>query len=174
MAMNEKVQNAFNEQINKEMFSAYLYMSMVAWFENEDLPGLATWMRVQSQEELCHATILFNHVCERGGRVILEALEKPASEFKSPEDIFTQALAHEEFISKSINDLMSLAEAEKDFAARQHLEWFVEEQVEEEASATAMLVRAKRVGDNGQGLIMFDKEAGTRVFTLPGPLAAGE
>lgn len=174
MAMKKKVVDAFNEQINKELYSSYLYLAMAAWAESEDLPGTANWMKVQAQEEISHAMILFNHVAERGGRVIMGAIKKPDKDFKDLVDVFAKTLKHEEFVTESINNLMALAEKEKDFASRNRLEWFVEEQVEEEANASALLAQAKRVGKDGQGLLMLDKELEARVFTMPSPLVAGE
>lgn len=174
MAMKAKVVKAFNEQINKEFYSSYLYLAMAAWAEDEDLPGLANWMRVQAQEEISHGMILFNFVAERGGRVVLDKIDKPTTNFKNLVDVFQQTLKHEEFVTESINDLMALAEKEKDFASRNRLEWFVEEQVEEEANAGGLLATARRIGNHGEGLIMLDKELSGRAFNLPGPLAGGE
>lgn len=170
MAMKSKVVKAFNEQINKEFYSSYLYLAMGAWAESEDLPGLSNWMKVQAQEEVSHAMILFNFVAERGGRVVLYAIEKPTTDFKDLVDVFSKTLKHEEFVTESINNLMALAEKEKDFASRNRLEWFVEEQVEEEANAGALLAWAKRIKGNGQGITMMDKELSARVFAMPSPL----
>lgn len=170
MAMKAKMVKAFNEQINKEFYSSYLYLAMGAWAESEDLPGVANWMKVQAQEEISHAMILFNYVAERGGRVVLDKIDKPQSSFKDIVDVFAQTLKHEEFVTASINKLMDLAIKESDHASKARLEWFVDEQVEEEANAGALLATAKRV-DTGQGLIMMDRELATRVFTMPTPLA---
>jgi len=167
--LSNKMLAGLNDQITKEFYSAYLYMSMAAYFEREALPGLAKWMRVQSQEESCHALIFFNYVCEQNAVVKLGALQAPPSEFKSPADIFEKALAHERFITASINGLVDIALKERDHATKQFLEWFVKEQVEEEASADTLLTQIKRVAD-GNALFVLDKDAGTRVFVLPVPL----
>lgn len=173
MGMKKKLVDAFNKQINKELYSSYLYLSMASWCLSEDLPGFANWMKVQAQEEMSHAMILFNHVTERDGRAILAAIDKPASDFKGIIDVFEKTLTHEQFVTESINGLMDLAIKESDHAARMRLQWFVDEQVEEEANAKAILAETKRVKGDGQGLLMLDREKATRVFVVPAPLAGG-
>lgn len=165
--ISKKMQDAINEQINREMFSEYLYISMQAWFANQNLDGMATWMDAQGKEERFHAMKFYNYLIERGGKVILKAIDKPTTEFGSPLKAFTEALKHEQFISKSINDLMELAIKEKDHATKSFLQWFVDEQVEEEASVDKVVQKLKMVGDNGYGIFMIDNELGTRVYTPP-------
>ncbi|NSW58331.1 MAG: ferritin [Armatimonadetes bacterium] len=173
--ISEKMNAAINEQINKELYSEYLYQSMAAWFEAEGLPGFANWMRVQAQEEHFHAMKFFDYVIETGGRVILEAIAKPPSEFGSPKGAFEATLEHENFITASINSLVDLAIELKDHATNNFLQWYVAEQVEEESNDKAILDQLKWIGDNGNALLMLDKELGTRVFTPPvsGEPAAG-
>jgi ferritin len=169
--LSEKVLKALNDQITKEFHSAYLYMAMSAYFEGENLPGFAKWMRLQAQEESCHALIFFNHVCERGGKVVLGAIEGPPAKFKSPQDVLEKTLAHEQFITDSINKLMDLAIKESDHATRVMLQWFVTEQVEEEAHAGEVLGRVKLMKGGGHGLFMMDRGMGARTFAVPSPLA---
>lgn len=161
------MQKALNSQINKEIYSSYLYTAMSMYFEAEDLSGAAYWMKTQALEELTHADKLMNYVNERGGRVILEALEKPAFSWETPLDAFNGALVHERFISASINDLVSLARGEKDFMSDNFFQWFVAEQVEEEASVSEVIRMFKLAGGAGGGLLMIDRELGSRVFTPP-------
>jgi ferritin len=167
--LDKKMTAALNDQITKEFYSAYLYMSMSAYFEGETLPGLAKWMRTQAQEESCHALMFFNYVCEQGGGVQLGAIKAPASSFKSPVEVLEQTLEHEKAVTASIYKLADLALELRDHATRQFLEWFIKEQVEEEASAGTMRDQLKRVAD-GNGLFVLDKDAGTRVFAVPVPL----
>ncbi|HPM04626.1 MAG TPA: ferritin [Candidatus Cloacimonas sp.] len=165
--ISKKMQDAINEQINRELFSEYLYISMQAWFANQNLDGMANWMDAQGKEERFHAMKFFNYLIERGGKVVLKAIDKPATDFGTPLKAFTEALKHEQFISKSINELMDLAIKEKDHASRSFLQWYVDEQVEEEASVDKVIQKLKMVGDNSQGLFMIDNELGTRVYTPP-------
>lgn len=165
--MNEKMQDALNDQINAEYFSSYLYLSMAAYFEAESLPGFANWMRIQTQEELAHANKFFDFVAERGGRVKLTAIKAPEIEWKSPLDAFEAAYKHEQYITGRINDLVAIAREVKDFAADNFLQWFVAEQVEEESTADAIVQDLKRAGDNPQVLMMLDRELGARVFIAP-------
>jgi ferritin len=165
--ISKSLNKAINAQINKELFSEYLYLSMSAWFAKENLDGFANWMLVQAQEEHFHAMKFFNYVIERGGEVELLAIEKPAKEFKNPLAAFKAALEHEQFITKSINELMDLAIKEKDHAARSFLQWYVDEQVEEEANADRIVNQLKMVGDNIQVLFMLDRELGQRTYTEP-------
>ena len=165
--ISKSLNKAINNQINKELFSEYLYLSMSAWFAKENLDGFANWMLVQAQEEHFHAMKFFNYVIERGGEVELLAIEKPAKEFKNPLSAFKAALEHEEFITKSINELMDLAIKEKDHASRSFLQWYVDEQVEEEANADRIVNQLKMVGDHMQGIFMLDRELGQRTYTEP-------
>lgn len=165
--LSEKMQKALNGQINKELFSSYLYMSMSMYFEQEDLSGAASWMRVQALEELTHAEKFMNYVNERGGMVELEALEKPQIKWETPLDAFKAALEHERFISASINDLVRLSREESDYMSDNFLQWYVAEQVEEEASVSEVIRMFSIAGKGGGGLLMIDRELGARVFTPP-------
>ncbi len=158
---------AFNKQINEEMFSSYLYLSMAAQFEDMALPGFANWMRVQAQEELSHAIIFFNYIVERGGRVELQAIEKPQKEWKTALKMFEAAYEHECHISELINKLMDLSVQERDYASQNMLQFFVKEQVEEEANADAIVQKIRLMGDAQGAMFMLDRELGTRVFTPP-------
>ena len=160
--LGKKMEQALNDQINAEYFSSYLYLSMAAYFEAENLPGFAHWMRLQSQEELAHAMKFFEFINERGGRVTLKALEAPETTWKSPLAVFQAAYKHEQYISDRINKLVDLAVKEKDHATNSMLKWFVDEQVEEEASASAIVEKLKRVKDSPSPLFMLDRELGSR------------
>jgi ferritin len=156
------MQDAINEQINKELYSGYLYLSMAAYFESTGLPGFATWMRAQSQEELEHALKFFDYVNERGGRVELEAIEKPTVAWESPLAVFEATYEHEQMVTALINNLYKVALEENDYASQVMLHWFIDEQVEEEASVSQIVDSLERVGDKGQGLIMLDRALGQR------------
>jgi len=171
--INAKVEKAINEQINAELYSAYLYLAMAAHFEAESLDGFANWMRVQFQEELEHAMRFYDYLVERGGRVSLLALEEPPQEWESPLSAFEEAYKHECYISGRIDDLMDLAIGERDHASASMLQWFVDEQVEEEASTDEIVQKLRLVGDNSGGLFMLDRELVQRQFT-PQPTAEEE
>jgi ferritin len=156
------MQEALNEQIQKEYHSSYLYLAMAAHFEASNLPGAAQWMRVQNQEELAHALKLFDHMVDRGGRVTLQAIPQPAVEYKSALDVFEKALAHEQFITAAIHKLYALALKEADYPAQVMLQWFVTEQVEEEKTAGEVVEQLKAVGESKNGLFMVDRGLGKR------------
>jgi ferritin len=160
--LNKKVQDAMNEQIKNELYSAYLYLSMSAYCEEANLPGFAHWMRLQAQEEVSHAMKFYHFIYERGGRVVLQAIDQPPAEFQSPLDVFEQTLGHEQKVTAMINDLYALAVQEKDYASQAFLQWFVTEQVEEEDSATQILETLKMIGDKGHALIMLDRQLASR------------
>jgi ferritin len=160
--LTPKIEEALNRQINAELHSAYLYLSMAAYFESENLSGMGTWMRVQAQEELTHAMKLFDFINERDGRVTLTELEGPQTEWRSPLDAFQGAYAHECKISALINQLVDLSIQESDHAANAFLQWFVSEQVEEEATAKSIVDKLKLAGDNSVALLMLDGELGQR------------
>jgi len=162
--LSEKLQKKFNEQINAEIFSAYLYQAMAAYFEATNLDGFATWMDVQAQEELTHARKFYDFINERGGRVVLDSLEAPKSEWDSPLNVFEDAYKHEQKITGMINDLVDLAADEKDHASSSFLQWFVDEQVEEEASVDEIVQKLKIIGESGNGLFMMNKELGQRIL----------
>lgn len=161
--IGKRIQDAMNDQIKHETFSAYLYFSMAAYFHSQALDGMAQWMKAQAQEEFGHALRFFNHINDRGGRIELQALDKPQTEWESPIAAFTAALGHEEFITGKINDLAKLADEENDRAAGIMLQWFVTEQVEEEDTVSAVIAMLKLIGDSGHGLLMADRELGERV-----------
>jgi ferritin len=164
--LSKKMEKAINDQIKWEYYSAYLYLSLSAYFQNLGLPGFANWMDVQFQEEQAHARRMFDYVGEKGGRVTLQAIEAPQSVWKSPLDAFQYALNHEYAVTKRINDLMTLAQKENDHASAIFLQWYVSEQVEEEANFGDTVNKLKLVGDGG-GLFMLDRELAARVFTAP-------
>lgn len=165
--LSQKLQDAFNAQINKELYSEYLYLSMAAYYYTLDLDGFANYFMVQTQEEHFHAMKMFNFVNERGGRVIFKQLDEPEVDFKSPVEVFTKTYEHEQFVTKSINELMDVAIKENDHAAASFLKWFIDEQVEEEATVSKILSKLKLIGGEGQGLLMLDTELAARVFTPP-------
>ncbi len=167
--ITEKVEKALNDQVNAEIYSAYLYLSMSSYFDSINLPGFAQWMKAQAQEEMVHAMKLYNYVIERGGRMILEAIAAPPSQWENPLIAFEATLEHERKVTSLINNLVEIALAEKDHATNIFLQWFVSEQVEEEASVDAVLQKLKMIGSQGQGLFMMDRELGSRVppVTLP-------
>ncbi len=169
--LTEKMEKAINGQINAELYSAYLYLAMAAWFQEQDLPGFAGWMRIQVQEEQFHAMKMFDHVLERGGRTDLGAIDAPPGDWKSPLDVFKATLEHEQKVTGLINDLVYLARDERDNATEIFLQWFVKEQVEEEDTASGILGQLKLVEGSPQALFLMDRELGQRVFTPP---AAGE
>lgn len=165
--IGKKMQDALNEQINAELYSAYLYLSMVAYFESVNLPGFANWMRVQTQEELTHAMKIYDYVNERGGRVTLKSIAEPPTEWKSPLAAFEDAYKHEQKVTGLINDLVNLAIEEKDHVANMFLQWFVNEQVEEENNADTIVRKIKLMADAPGGMYLLDNEMGQRVFTPP-------
>ncbi len=159
---NKKIQDAMNQQIKNELDSAYLYLSMAAYFESINLPGLAHWMRMQDEEERLHAMKFYDFIHERGGRVILLALDQPAAEFESPLDVFEKTLEHEQKVTALINGLYALAVEEKDYASQIFLQWFITEQIEEEDNAGQIIETLKMIGDSHQGLLMLDRELAQR------------
>lgn len=160
--MTDKMEKALNEQINEEMYSAYLYLAMSAWFESQNLPGFASWMKVQTREENGHAMKLFEFIHERRGRVVLQAIKEPAREWKSALAAFEAAFKHEQHITGRIDELVNLAVAEKDHAAAGFLQWFVKEQVEEEASADRIVQMLKMAANAPGALLMLDHAMGER------------
>jgi ferritin len=160
--LNKALQDAMNNQIQHELYSAYLYLSLSAYAESLNRRGFAHWLRVQAQEEVKHAMKFFDFIHDRGGRVILQAIDQPSAKFKSLHEVFQQALAHEQKISGLINKLYELAVAKKDYAAQALLQWFVTEQVEEEKSAAEIVEKLGFIGNQPSGLLMIDKELGER------------
>ena len=160
--LGEKMLDALNKQVNNEMYSAYLYMSMSAYSTYIGLKGFANWFMVQYQEEMVHAMKIYNYTNDQGGQVKLMAIVQPPTEFASPRDMFVKTLEHEKFITKCINDLVDLAMEEKDHATNIFLQWFVTEQIEEEANDNEVISKFKLVGESGNALLMIDKELAAR------------
>jgi ferritin len=169
--LTPKLVDALNEQMKFEFFSGYLYMAIAGHFENDDLPGFANWMRIQAKEELAHGQMFFDFICEAGGRTNLQPIDGPKNDFTSTLDAFEYSLEHEKFVTGRINKLMSLAKEEGDHASEIFLQWFVTEQVEEEANFGLMVKKLQRIGDDGAGLLRIDEDLATRVFTPPAALA---
>jgi ferritin len=167
--LDEKMQDAINEQINWELYSGYLYLSMAAQFSRLGMPGGQNWMTVQYQEELAHAQKMFDYVTTRGGRVTLEAIAKPLTDWAAGLDMFKDALAHEEKVTGRIHDLASLALEIKDHATYNFLQWFIAEQVEEEETASDMVQKFTMAGEHPAGLYQLDKDLQARIFTPPAP-----
>lgn len=167
------VQEAFNRQLNAELYSAYLYLSMAAYFQSINLPGFANWMRVQEQEERVHALMFYDYIITRGGRVTLTAIEAPPTEWASPLAVFEDAYKHEQKVTGLINDLVNLALDERDHAAHIFLQWFVNEQVEEEESANNIVQQLKLMGESGNSLFLVDRQLAQRVFVPPTPAQKG-
>ena len=165
--LSKKMEEALNIQINKELYSAYLYLSMAAYCESINLGGFANWMKIQTREEVSHAQKIFDYVAERGGKVTLQPIDGPETEWESPLALFEHVFKHEQLVTGLINDLVKLARQENDYATESFLRWFVDEQVEEEASASGVVERMKLAGDRGGGLFMLDREMASRVFTPP-------
>lgn len=164
--IDDRMVEAINDQINAELYSAYIYYAMSAWLDDEGLGGMSRWMKAQTQEELFHADKFFNYVCERGGRVELKAIDGPQREWDSASAVFEHAYEHEQFVTGRINALMDLAIELKDHATVQFLQWFVEEQVEEEDNTSTIAEQVAMVEGTGQ-MLMLDREMGARVFTPP-------
>lgn len=162
--LKERMLNSLNDQINAEQYSALLYLSMSAWFEEKGLPGFANWMYVQYQEELTHANKIFNYVNERSGRVKLKAIEQMPTEFDSVIAVVEQTLEHEQKVTGMIDNLVDIASEERDHATHSFLQWFVDEQVEEEANVTEILDNLKLIEGKGNGIFMLDRELRQRTF----------
>ena len=162
--MKENITKIVNEQIQEEMFSSYLYLSMAAYLENQNLKGFANWMRVQAKEEYDHALGFFNYLLTRGAKVELLALAKPEHNFSDTMDILTKTLAHENHITAKIHAIYELALQEKDFALHSFLKWYVDEQVEEEANAQELIDKVKILGGNGEALYLLDRELLARQY----------
>ena len=160
--LSQRMQDALNKQIEHEFYSSFVYLAMSAHFERGNLPGFARWMRLQAGEEYTHAMKIFDHILDRGGAVALPAIATPPSKFETPLSVFDQALHHERAVTKSIHDLYELAVTERDYPARVFLDWFVNEQVEEEKSAELVVEQLKMIGEDRPALLMLDRELGTR------------
>ena len=172
--LKTRIAEALNCQINAELYSSFLYLSVESYFHSVSLSGFASWMRVQVQvqEELLHAMKLYDFIISRGGRALLKAVAKPDADWESPLAAFEQVLRHEEGITAKINELMDIAAAEQDHATKIFLQWFVSEQVEEESAVGEILSKLRLIGKDSSGLFLLDAELGKRVFTPPAQQAA--
>lgn len=167
MKIEKRLADAINDQINAEFWSAYLYLSMSVYWRGQGRPGVANWFRVQYQEEKAHADILIDYLLDRGGEVRLSPIAEVKQTWSSLQETFADTLAHEQKVTSLINGLYSLAESEKDYATRQMLNWFVSEQVEEEANVQELIDQLNLVGDNGLGQLQIDRELAARTFVAP-------
>lgn len=167
----KNIENAINSQINAELWSAYLYLSMASYCHANGNPGIGKWFEVQFQEEQDHAKIFFNYVIQRGGKVTLKPIDEVPTTWESLLDVFNKTLEHEQKVTSLINDLYALSTEEKDYATQSMLKWFIDEQVEEEETAQNIIDNLKMIKDNGYGLYMLDKELGARTYTQASPLA---
>jgi len=161
------MEKALNKQVNAEMYSSYLYLAMESYFQSVSLTGFAKWMRGQVQEEMFHGMKIYDYVHERGGRAQFEAIAKPQTQWDSPLAAFEHILAHEESVTELINNLIDVALDVRDHAAKAFLNWFITEQVEEEATVGEIVARLRLIGDDSSGLFLLDSELSKRVFTLP-------
>ena len=160
--MDKSIEQAFNEQVNAEFYSQYLYLSMANYLTSQGLDGMAHWMRIQVDEERAHAIRFIDYIHERNGRVVLNQIDQPKIEWESPLEVFRDAYEHECMITAKINALVDLAIKQNDHATAAFLQWFVTEQVEEEANASAIVSRLERIGDHGMGMLMVDQQLGQR------------
>lgn len=160
--LSKTLQEAINEQLKNELYSGYLYLSMSAYCEAINLPGFAHWMRLQSQEEVSHAMKFFDYLNDRDSHVVLQAIDQPPTDFKSPLDIFQRALEHEQKVTAMIHQLYELAVKENDYPTQVELQWFITEQVEEEKTASDIVEQLKMVGDHTPGLLMLDRQLAAR------------
>ncbi|MBI5577630.1 MAG: ferritin [Deltaproteobacteria bacterium] len=168
--IGKKLNDAMNEQIKNELESYYIYLSMAAWLHSKSLDGMGHWMRVQAHEEMLHAMKFFNHLIDRGGKVALKDLKQLKTQWKSPLEVFQDAFEHEKFISKKINDLMSITRQEKEYASEPLLAWFTDEQIEEESNASKITGQLEMVGTDKSGLLMLDRELAARAYPPGSPL----
>ncbi len=171
--LDKRIEEALNEQMNRELYSAYLYMSMSSYCASRGLKGFANWFMVQYHEEMFHAMKFYEYINLQGGRVLLKAISQPPSSFESPLDMFVKTLEHEQYITKSINELMELAIAGKDHATQIFLQWYVTEQVEEESNDNEIIAQLKIIKDDPQGIILLDKELAGRLTTVPTEFSKG-
>jgi ferritin len=171
--LSAKMEKAINGQLNKEMYSAYLYMAMSAYASEKGLRGIARWFMVQYHEEMVHAMKLYEYLQDQGNRVALDAIARPEGAFTTALSLYGAALEHERFITRSINDLVDVAVAEKDHATKIFLDWYVTEQIEEEKNATEIVQTLKMIGDNTAALYLYDKELAVRVLSVPTDFSNG-
>ena len=164
---NEKIEKLINEQINAEMYSSYLYLAMSSYCADLGLAGVSNWLKIQAKEELCHADFMFNYLIERNGRVVLDAIAKPPSTWENVIEIFEETLKHEQYVTSRINNILTVAMEEKDHATASFYKWFIDEQVEEEATASDVLNKLKLTKAEGAALFFMDQEMLKRVFVQP-------
>jgi ferritin len=167
MTISNKMQNLINDQIQKEFFSEYFYLSMQAYFTSINLDGFANFFAVQTQEEHAHGMLFFDYVLETGGKITLQQIEQPQNNFESPIQVFQMALEHEKKVTASIYNLVDASLAEKDYTSHAFLQWFITEQREEESTLDKIIGKLKLIGDDGKGLLMMDTELAARTFTPP-------
>lgn len=160
--LSQKIQDALNAQINLELSSSYHYLAMAAYFESVSLPGMATWMKVQSEEERLHAMKLFDHMCDRGGTVVLQPIAQPQPRFDTALSVFESAMENEQKVTEAINTLYALAQQEQDYPSQVMLQWFISEQVEEEKTAQTAIDQLKMAGSDASALLMLDQQFGSR------------
>lgn len=165
--INKEVYTVLNEQINKELYSAYLYLSMSAYFSDLGLLGFASWMRVQFQEEQAHGMFIYDFLINRGEKVVLTAIDAPKTTWDSPLQVMEEVLKHEEYVTGLINNIVFVAETHKDRATMSYMNWFVDEQVEEESNAHDIISKLKLIGEDKSALYLLDKDLATRVFVQP-------
>ena len=170
--ISKKMVKSINEQINKEIYSGYLYLSMAAYAKSIGLNGAANWFTVQLQEELFHAQKFYDYLNQQGGRVELASIDEPPKDFKDAKDLFEKTLLHEQMVTKRINDLVVAAKKDNDFATEAFLQWFITEQVEEESNAAELLQKFNLIGKDANALLTIDSQLAARVFVLPAPGAA--
>lgn len=163
--INPKIEKILNQQLNDELYSSYFYLAMSAYFENNSFEGFAKWMRMQSEEERVHAMKIYDYIHQVGGKVKLTAIKTPQTEWANPFTVFEDTYKHECEVTKSINAIVDIAVTEKDHATNNFMQWFISEQVEEEASAQRLLDQLKFIGNDKQGLFMLDREMGQRTVT---------
>lgn len=171
--LSKKMENAINGQFNKEVFSAYLYMSMSAYADEHGLKGIAHWFMVQYHEEMVHAMKFFEYLQDQGNSVSFAAIDKPTGTYTTALSLYEAALTHERFITKSINDLVDHAIKEKDHASKAFLDWYVTEQIEEEKNATEIIQTLKMIGNNTAALYLYDKELAVRTVNVPTDFSNG-
>jgi len=160
--LSKKLEDAINEQIKNELYSAYLYLAMAAHCEHKNFKGFANWLKIQAKEEVAHAMRLYDFVNDRGGKVVLSAIDQPPAEYQSLTEIFEKVLNHEKGVTTKINHLYELAKEENDYPLQVHLQWFIDEQVEEEKNPAEILAMLQLIGESGSGIMMLDHELGER------------
>lgn len=165
--INEKVAKVLIEQVNKELYSAYLYLSMSAHFSDIGLLGFANWMRIQAQEEQAHAMLIYDFLIDRGEKVVLSAIDAPQSKWNNSLEVMEEVLKHEMYVTELINNIVTVAESVRDRATMSYMNWFVDEQVEEEANAQDIISKLKLIGDDKSALYLLDKDLSARVFVQP-------